>query len=127
MKMIVAGSRNFDSYSIISEALSTVKRDYPQLQEIVHGCARGADSLAGKWCTDNGFPVKEFPADWKNHKKAAGPLRNEAMAQYGTHLLAFWDGSSKGTADMILRAHAHGLKVQVVIFKETEEGIQIQK
>jgi hypothetical protein len=55
-----------------------------------------------------------FPANWDRHGKAAGGIRNTAMANYGTHLIAFWDGESPGTRDMIAKAKRAGLKVLVI-------------
>ena len=46
-------------------------------------------------------PVRHFPADWDRHRKAAGHIRNEQMAQHGTHLLAFHIQGSAGTKSML--------------------------
>ena len=35
------------------------------------------------------------------------------MAKYATHLMAIWEGQSKGTKNMIDLANEHGLKVRV--------------
>ena len=35
------------------------------------------------------------------HDKAAGPIRNRQMAEYADYLIAFWDGESRGTRNMI--------------------------
>lgn len=57
---------------------------------------------------------KIFEANWKEFGKAAGPIRNEQMAKYGTHLLAFWDLKSKGTKNMILNSKQNNLHIKVV-------------
>lgn len=82
--------------------------------EIVCGEAYGADTVGKKWAISQSVPVVSFPADWKEHGKAAGHIRNDAMAEYGTHLIAFWDGKSKGTKNMIERARKRGLRVAIV-------------
>lgn len=56
-----------------------------------------------------------FPADWDLGKRA-GPIRNAQMAEKGTHLLAFWDGESNGTKNMISEAKKRNLEVRVVRF-----------
>jgi len=71
------------------------------------------DGLAEEWARENGIPIKRFPADWDKHGKAAGPIRNRAMAEYADALLAVWDGESKGTANMILEMHRMGKPVFV--------------
>lgn len=55
----------------------------------------------------------EFPADWNAHGKAAGPIRNQQMAQEADVLIAFWDGKSRGTKDMIEKATRAGLDMHV--------------
>lgn len=37
------------------------------------------------------------PADWERLGKAAGPIRNEEMAEIADALIAFWDGQSRVT------------------------------
>jgi hypothetical protein len=54
-----------------------------------------------------------FPADWKTHGKAAGPIRNRQMAKNAEALIALWDGNSRGTKNMIETATKLGLKVYV--------------
>lgn len=81
---------------------------------IVHGAARGADRIAGQEAQKAGLRVEEHPANWDLHGKAAGLLRNERMAQLGADLcIAFWDGSSKGTLDMMERAAKYGIPIEV--------------
>jgi hypothetical protein len=53
--------------------------------------------------------VKEFPANWVEHGRAAGPIRNGQMADYADALIAVWDGKSKGTGNMINQARENRL------------------
>lgn len=82
--------------------------------EVVSGLADGPDKLGIEWARSKHWPVAEFPADWKIHGKAAGPIRNALMSWYSTHLVAFWDGRSAGTKHMIETAKRDGLQVRVV-------------
>jgi len=61
----------------------------------------GADYIGELYAKHIGVPVRDFPADWIAHGNAAGPMRNRQMAKYADALIAFWDGKSKGTANMI--------------------------
>jgi hypothetical protein len=83
--------------------------------EFVSGGAAGVDRHGELWARRHGYRVRVFPADWKAHGKAAGPIRNRQMAEYATHLVAIWDGESRGTASMIREAHRRGLGVHVHI------------
>jgi len=84
---------------------------------IITGGARGADELAERLAKETDTRLQVMKADWKAHGKAAGPIRNAAMAKAAGadgRLLAYWDGKSPGTADMIKQAKRAGLKVQTV-------------
>lgn len=55
-------------------------------------------------------------AGCEKHGKSAGYKRNQEMANVSTHLIAFWDGKSRGTKHMIDIAKRDGLKSHVVDF-----------
>jgi len=80
--------------------------------EIVCGMTNGADLLGKRYGEEHRYPIKEFPPDWTKGK-SAGYIRNEEMAKYADALIAFWDGSSKGTKHMIDLAKKYNLKVKV--------------
>jgi hypothetical protein len=69
--------------------------------EVVSGCAPGIDRCGEAWATAVHLPIKRFPAEWAKYGKSAGPRRNSSMGSYGGAGLSFWDGTSRGTADMI--------------------------
>jgi hypothetical protein len=71
------------------------------IDEIVCGEARGADSLGRRWAIENNIPVASFPADWNKYGCSAGIRRNEWMGSYADYVIAFWDGESRGTKHMI--------------------------
>jgi hypothetical protein len=117
-RVIVAGSRGItDRGLVFSRIESITKRLWGKSGfEIVSGCARGVDTLAIEWAEHAGFAgsVVRFPAEWDRYGKAAGMIRNQQMAWYGTHLVAFWDGGSPGTRAMIDMARREGLQARIV-------------
>lgn len=115
-RVIVAGSRSFTDYDLLCRTLDRLLAARMPDVTIISGGARGADSLAEQYAVARGLTVVVYPADWKTHGRAAGPIRNEIMAQNADALAAFWDGESKGTADMVSRARQHGLPVRVIRF-----------
>jgi hypothetical protein len=132
MRLIIAGSRNFNDYQYLREMAMGVVNDYISETEafsgeggyaldkyitIISGTARGADQLGEKFAKEEGLGLEQYPAKWDIYGKSAGYRRNEQMAKTGTHLLAFWDGKSRGTKHMIDLAQYHGLKINVVRFK----------
>jgi hypothetical protein len=110
-RVIVCGSRRWHDREAISERLGALVNELaPDDPTIVHGGAHGADTIAGEEAQKHGLLVEEHPAWWQGHGKAAGPIRNEEMAALGAdRCIAFWDGRSTGTADMIARARASAL------------------
>lgn len=112
MKVIIAGSRTFSNYPYLQSVMEEL--DIP-ITEIVSGTAKGADKLGEQYAKDNNIPIKQFPADWDKYGKAAGFLRNKEMANYADALVAFWDGSSRGTKHMISIAEQRNLKTVVKI------------
>ena len=115
-RLIVAGSRDFTNYELLKQkcdSLLSLKKQTHSIV-IVSGTARGADLLGERYAAERGYQVERFPADWENDGKAAGPIRNAQMAAYADALVAFWDGRSRGTKDMIERAEMRNLPVRVI-------------
>jgi len=101
MKLIIAGSRGINNIVTLYCALEIFELSSEMIDEIVSGMARGADRLGEEFAKTHGIPVKQFLARWTEFGKSAGYKRNAEMAEYGTHLLALWDGESKGTSHMV--------------------------
>jgi hypothetical protein len=119
IRVIVAGGRDFDDYPLMCSRLDHYLKEKAQTHEIiiVSGGARGADSLAESYARSRGYRLEVHAvsqADWQRHGKAAGPIRNARMAAVGDFLVAFWDGRSTGTEDMIQKAVTKGIPYRVV-------------
>lgn len=116
MKVIIAGSRTATDYACICEAIT--KSGFV-ITEVVCGMAPGVDALGARYAREHHIPVKEFYPNWKRYGRAAGPMRNVAMARYADALIAVWDTTSKGTASMLRYAH----KQQLAIYLQYREHI----
>lgn len=101
MKLCIFGSRDFTDYEIFKIVVGNYIANFGQPTEIISGMAKGADFLAVKYALVNDLKLTEFPANWSLYGKSAGMVRNQQMAVYATHFLAFWNGESKGTKNMI--------------------------
>ena len=131
MKMIVAGSRTIgyhivnnntkDHVEEISKVFALLNGSYNKciINEVVSGTALGADELGEMWAIDHDIPIKRFKPDWKQHGKAAGPIRNKQMAEYADAAIVFWDGSSKGSKNMIDTMKKLNKPVTVHIMEKT--------
>lgn len=105
VKLAIAGSRYIPVIEDYFDDLPLLERYYKEsgyhAVEIVSGGAHGVDTVAMRLAKKLSIPFRRFPADWDKHKKAAGHIRNVEMAKACTAGLLVWDGSSKGTANMI--------------------------
>ncbi len=113
IKLIIAGSRDFNDYELLKSKLDKVKKHYGEF-EVVSGKARGADSLGERYARENNLPIVEFPADWDKNGKSAGYIRNAEMADYADGCVVFWDGVSKGTQHMINLAKEKEIQLAIV-------------
>lgn len=114
-RVIIAGCRNFSNYELLKEKCDYLLQNQKKENVvIVSGHASGADSLGERYAKERGFKLETYPADWKDHGRAAGPIRNAQMANIANALIAFWDGKSRGTKNMIETATKRGLQVAVV-------------
>ena len=116
MRIIIAGSRDFDNFSYLQDIVFQFAEDLgidPDDIEIVCGEARGADLLGRKSGERYGLQIHSYPADWDKHGKSAGYRRNVQMAENADALIAFHMNKSKGTQHMINIAKEKGLIVLV--------------
>lgn len=109
MRVIFTGGRRYRSLSKVREVI----RELPSDVVIIHGCARGADSLVEEVAKELGLQTEHFPADWRKYGRAAGPIRNEQMLLSGADLVIAFPGN-RGTADMVRRAKKAGVTVREI-------------
>lgn len=126
MRVLVCGSRHFNNYQLLEETLDGLKT----INTIIHGMAKGADSLGGEYAKIRGIPVLEFPALWNKYGNRAGPIRNAQMLKEGQPdlvvaflyhvgvqevLYGLSDSQyNRGTKNMIKQAQDAGIQTLVV-------------
>lgn len=119
-RIIIAGGRDFLDYLKMYTEMNAIIQTIHDDVEIISGCAKGADTLGMRYAAVMKIYCAKFPADWDKFGKRAGFIRNEEMAKYSISdnskgvLVAFWDGKSKGTANMIKLAEKYGLETHVI-------------
>jgi len=132
MIVLVCGGRDYGDRAKLAYELSRLEheRGRPFLG-LIHGAAKGADTLAAEWQNariravrnrdrgTEGLPrdlwAAGYPADWNKHGPAAGPIRNQYMLDNnpGIELVIAFPGG-RGTADMVRRAKAKGIPVETI-------------
>jgi len=107
----IVGTRTFDDYEFLESELN--KRFPRGIDCVVSGGARGADALAKNYAINHNIPYKEFPAEWDELGKSAGYIRNRKIVDNCDHVVAFWDGKSRGTLNTIYLAKG---KCTVIVY-----------
>lgn len=118
MKIIVAGSRTYTNHQYVYTVLDSVIQ---RSDIVMQGGAQGVDQIAATWCRTHHVACREFKAEWEVYGKAAGTLRNAFMAHDSDALIAFWDGSSPGTGDMIRCMQRAGKPIFYARYDSTED------
>lgn len=107
--IIVCGGRDYLDMRALYKALDAMAAK-SEIAMIIHGGAEGADALAGAWAFQRCVPCLSVPADWGQHGKAAGPMRNQKMIEMVVDGVVAFPGGA-GTADMVARAKKAGVPV----------------
>lgn len=113
-RAIIAGGRHYILTDNDRAALDDLCATFG-IGEVISGGATGADAGGEHWAKDRGIPVRVFHADWQRHGRAAGPLRNAAMADYlakspGHRLCILFPGGD-GTESMRAEAVKRGIHI----------------
>lgn len=132
MRIIVAGSREFGGWDKNSRAYTNP--DHVQLLNdrldlardrraaegdtvvIISGTCYGPDDLGERWADKTGHEVIRKPANWDKYGKRAGPLRNEEMGAIADAAIIFWNGTSRGTKNMINICKRLGIPHEIIRF-----------
>ena len=102
MKIVIAGSRTVRDENQVRSRIHHILSELDiEPSEIVSGKAIGPDTIGETYAMMFNIPIKEMPANWNKHGKAAGPIRNKQMAEYTDMAIVFWDGESAGSKNMI--------------------------
>ena len=113
MRIIVCGGRDFTLKNFLYSTLDKMHAANP-ITCVIHGDARGADSLAHQWAISKGINVVPMPADWTRYGNSAGPIRNCEMLLQAPDMVVVFRGG-KGTAHMVAVARKKGVKVLEVL------------
>ena len=114
-RVLITGSRTWQSAETIRETLSTVPGGPHTL--VSGACPLGADAMAEDAAARMGWEIERHPADWNRYGKRAGFIRNSLMVELGAdQCFAFIRDNSKG-ASMTARI-AESAGIPTTIFRE---------
>jgi hypothetical protein len=109
-RLLVCGGREYVNRERVFYVLDAYHKKFG-ISVLIHGAARGADSLADEWAVARGVETDPFPANWKKYGRRAGFIRNTHMLEEGNpdDVIAFPGGV--GTAMMCKIAEMAGKPV----------------
>ena len=112
MKIAIIGSRNPGN---INFALELEKRINIQDDDaIISGGAKGIDSLAAQYARQYGIELIEFHPNYAKNGRGATFIRNREIVDNADMVVAFWNGTSKGTKYTIDYANKKGVTTLII-------------
>ena len=110
MRVLVCGGRDYSDWQRVWAVLDEFHSLY-NIDVVIHGAARGADTLASDWAHNRNVPVEPYRAQWNTHSNASGPIRNIQMLVEGKPDIVIAFPGGKGTDNMKTQATAAGVAV----------------
>lgn len=114
MIVLVCGGRDFIDRDLVYTTLDKVLSKYPDGLMIVHGAAKGADTLAEDWCKSREVMYVGVPARWKRFGKVAGMRRNRIMRDVWEPKACIAFPGGVGTRGMVKLMEEVGVKSWLV-------------
>lgn len=118
IRLAVIGSRTFTNKDRLFKLLD---KNYDKIGMIISGGASsGGDFFGNLWAKERGKPCMIFYAAWRdlggNYIKSAGMRRNIKIIENCDHVIAAWDGFSRGTQNSLEIAQRLGKKYTILRF-----------
>lgn len=110
MKLAIIGTRCAPD-NIAARILLYIPAD---TTEIVSGGAVGVDKAAEQVAKLLSLPFRLFLPDYSRYGRNAPLERNMEIITYSDEVLAFWDGSSRGTMHCITACIQYGKPVRII-------------
>ncbi len=116
-KVIITGSRNFQDYNLLKKECDLFLHDISDNIAVISGGRGGADKLGERYAREKGYWIRII-TDYSDKFGDVEYTVNERRAKEGHSLIAFWDGQSRGTRNMIDVAKQNGIeKIKIIQFK----------
>lgn len=113
MVILCTGSRDFKNYNMVIDVL--LQYD-PSSTTLIHGGAKGLDTIVDIVGKLLGFTVRRYDADWSKGDKREGKWRNSQMLhEEKPDKVIGWRSklNSKGTNDMLMKAGHAGIPHEI--------------
>ncbi len=106
LRVLVCGGRRYQRGDLVDRCLDRLHHTHG-ITVVIHGCAEGADSLAGDWARRRGVNEERYPI--AREAMESGSARNGRMLLASRPDLVVHFPGRTGTGDMIRRAAIAGV------------------
>ncbi len=111
MRVLVCGGRDCRDRAFVEKTLDRLLAARGPFERLIHGAARGADRIAGKWARDHGVLEWAFLPEWHRVEARDGLGRNVRMIAAGAPDLVVAFPGGVGTSNMVEQAKAADIEV----------------
>ena len=117
-RVIIAGSSGFDDYTLFENKCNHFLSEKIKTHNIVilSGTSYKTYRVINQYSYEHNFITIPFNAEWGKYGENAVNISNEKMINCADAVIAFWDGKSKFTENLIDMAKSKGLPTVVVKF-----------
>lgn len=84
--------------------------------EIISGGAKGVDASAREYALRHGLKLTEYLPEYSRYGRAAPLKRNITIIENADLVLAFWDGTSRGTKFVIDSCEERNIPIKIYVF-----------
>ena len=111
--VMFCGSRSdFDEER--ARAIIMFKLRFLDISIVVHGGAKGVDSLVDECAKKEGIEIVVFKPEYVFYGKRAPLIRNKKMVDFSDRVVALWNYKSHGTKYVIDYCNRKGVPIEVV-------------
>ncbi|PKL59888.1 MAG: hypothetical protein CVV33_05525 [Methanomicrobiales archaeon HGW-Methanomicrobiales-4] len=114
IRLIIAGPRSCTKNTSVFQEVAKYITEIGGVDEIVTGGSTGVDLMAKQYALQYQISYKEIIPNWQNDLNAAGIVRDTRMAEYGTHLLVFFNNESKESMHLLMQAEKNHLSIKKI-------------
>lgn len=122
MRLAVIGCSDFEDRDRLFRVLD---KNYEKITMILSLDASGADQMAREWAKERGVRCLIFYPKWRDlnggYDRGAGMKKTHEMIKASDCVLAFWDGTSRGTELKVEIAHRINKPVKIVKIERVNE------
>lgn len=86
-----------------------------EVTEIISGGARGVDTSAREYAMEHGLKLTEYLPEYDKYGRGAPLKRNITIIENADLVLAFWDGSSRGTKFVINNCKKRNIPLKIYV------------